>query len=148
MSKKIDDNIINYFQEIENNISALPLNERESIYRSCAINCVKDSVLAEQRRQYEECNGDMDLIYTKYPNSEFYFRRIIEPGHIYEMGYPKCLCHLYETGLLKNAGHCECSRQSIIYILHELAPNRKISVEIIDTVLSGAKECTFRITVE
>ena len=144
----MNDNVIKYFQEIEENISKLPLNEQEIIYRSCAINCVKDSVLMEQKRQYEECNGDMDLIYTKYSNTEYYFRRIIEPGHIYEMGYPKCLCYLYDTGLLKNPVHCECSRQSVLYILQELAPNKKISVEIIDTVLAGAKECTFRITVD
>lgn len=144
----LDEQVVNYYKSLEDEISKMPQEVREMLYRPCAIACVKDEVLAEQKRQFEECHGDMDLIYKKYASGEGYFRRIIESGRIYEMGYPNCVCYLNRSGCLESAGHCECSRQSIIYILHELAPEMKFKVEIVDTVLAGAKECTFRIMIE
>lgn len=141
MSKECNE----YLAEIERNIEKIPLEYRERIYHSCAVNCVKAYVLPEQKAQFDDCNGDMDLIYEKYPKSDAYFRKIIKKGKIYEMGYPRCLCSLVGKGACESKGHCECSRQSILYILHELMPDRKIKVETIETVLGGADQCRFRI---
>ena len=104
--------------------------------------------MAEQRRMFEECHGDMDLMFSKYEDTEYVFRRVIEKGHIYEMGYPKCLCYMYESGFAKSSVHCECSKQSLKYVLEELFPDKKMKYEIIQTVLAGADKCVFRITVE
>jgi hypothetical protein len=35
-----------------------------------------------------------------------------------------------------------------LYILGELMPERKITVETIETILGGAKKCRFKATVE
>lgn len=45
-------------------------------------------------------------------------------------------------------GHCECSRQSVLYILETLLPERAVTVETLETVLGGAEKCRFRVTVE
>ena len=58
----------------------------------------------------------------------------------------KCTCPMVQQGLIKNPEHCECSRQSILYILSQLEPKSKYDVQIIDTILKGAERCTFRIT--
>lgn len=137
-----------YFRILEESIENLPLDCREKIYYPCAVNCVKDGVLQEEKKRFEECHGDMDLIYEKYAQTEYYFRKVIEQGHIYELGYPRCLCYLVDEGICRSSGHCECSRQSIIYILHELMPLKKISVEMIETVLGGSEQCRFRIVIE
>ena len=136
-----------FVQTLEEGIGSLSQEDREKVFRSCAINCVKDYVLTEQRRKFEECNGDMDLMYSNYPDNEYCFTRIIEKGHIYEMGYPRCLCYMYESGFVKSDVYCECSRQSVIYVLKELFPNKAIEVETVQTVLGGADQCVFRITV-
>ncbi|MDO5521755.1 MAG: hypothetical protein Q4G58_14775 [bacterium] len=137
-----------YFQTMEENIEKLPKEEQEKIYRTCAINCVKDSVLVEQRKWMKECNGDMDLMYEQHAKSEYYAYRIIERGHIYEIEYPRCLCYMKHAGFAKSEVHCECSRQSILYILNELFPEKSVKVERIQTVLGGADKCVFRIEVE
>lgn len=137
-----------YFKELEDGISKLPQAEQAKVFRGCAINCVKDTVMKEMRRQFDECGGSLDEQYKKYGNTEYFFARIIESGHVYEMGYPRCFCPMVASEFAKDAVHCECSRQSIFYVLNNLLPGKKIEVERLGTVLSGAEKCTFRVTVK
>ena len=51
------------------------------------------------------------------------------------------------AGFVETPAHCECSRQSILYVLRELLPGRRIRGETLRTVLSGGGECRFRVTV-
>lgn len=67
---------------------------------------------------------------------------------MYEIGYPRCVCPDVLNGSVTDATHCECSRQSVLYILENLLPEKKIQVEILETVLSGGERCCFRVTVE
>lgn len=137
-----------FVQTLENSIAKLSQSEREELYKSCALGCVQNYVLKEQQRQFKECNGNLDEQYKRYGKSDYFFADIIESGHIYEIGYPKCLCPMYEAGLVSSPIHCECSRQSIIYVLNTLIPEKKVHVEMLHTVLSGAGECRFRVTVD
>ena len=52
-----------------------------------------------------------------------------------------------DDGFVDSAAHCECSRQSILYVLEELLPGRDIRVEELETVLSGGEKCRFRVIV-
>jgi len=117
-------------------------------YRNKAINCVKDTILPEQRKQFEECGCCLDEQYKRYGNAERLFAKTIEVGHVYEIGYPVCVCPDVASGKAKNVSHCECSRQSILYVLGNLLSDKNISVEIIETVLGGAEKCRFNVTVE
>ena len=85
--------------------------------------------------------------YAKYGRTPYFFADVIEPGKVYEMGYPHCLCPQVEAGFTAVPTHCECSRQSILYVLQELLPGRVIEVETLGTVLAGGKECRFRVMV-
>lgn len=116
-------------------------------YKKKAIDCVKDTVLPIQRAQFEECGCDLDEQYKKYGNTEMLIAKIIEPGHIYEIGYPKCVCDEVLSGKVTDVSHCECSRNSVLYILQDLLPDKDIQVEIIHTVLGGAEDCRFKVTV-
>lgn len=116
-------------------------------YKNKAINCVKNTVLPVQIRQFQECGGSLDEQYKKYGNTDALIAKIIEPGHIYEIGYPKCVCQEVLSGKTTDVSHCECSKQSILYILGELMPDKNIEVEIIETVLGGAESCRFKVTV-
>jgi hypothetical protein len=137
-----------FLKTLEDGIAELPQAEQAKIFRPCAENCAKGFVLTEMRRQFEECGSSLDEQYKKYGNTEFFYADIIEPGHVYEMGYPRCLCPLVEAGFVKSAVHCECSRQSIIFVLQSLLPDKEIEVETIETVLSGATKCKFRVTIK
>ena len=116
-------------------------------YKKKAIDCVKDTVLPIQRAQFEECGCSLDEQYKKYGNTEMLIARVIEPGHIYEIGYPKGVCDEVLSGKVTDVSHCECSRNSVLYILQDLMPDKDIQVEIIHTVLGGADDCQFKVTV-
>ena len=136
-----------FFETLERSIETLPGEERAKLYRPCAVSCVENYVLKIQQQQFNECGGDLDLQYERYGRSPYFFADIIERGHVYEIGYPRCLCPLVADGYACPPGHCECSRQSILYVLETLMPERTIQVEQMHTVLTGARECRFRVTV-
>ena len=139
-----------YYQNLETAIEKLPLEVRSELYRPCAEACTQEFVLPFQRKLFEESNGNLDTFFMKAGESEFFFADVLEPGHIYEMGYPvqNCLCPMVSSGMSNSSVHCECSRQSILYVLKTLMPNKEITIEMIHSVLKDAKECRFRVTVK
>ena len=103
-------------------------------YREKAVRCVRETVLPVQAAQFRACGCDLDAQYRKYGDTESFFAKVLQPGRLYEVGYPKCVC--------------ECSRQSVLYILEQLLPERHITVRTVETVLGGGTCCRFAVTVE
>lgn len=136
----------NYLKDMEQQIALLPEEQQGVVFRKCAISCVSHGVLPFLKARYEKCEGKLDLFFSEKENSEYSFQKVIEPGHIYEMGYPRCLCFMHDMGFTNSKIHCECSRQSILFVLHELFPDNDFDVKTMSTVLGGADKCTFRIT--
>ena len=115
-------------------------------YYDQAVACVKDGVLPAQLELYRSCGSDLDGVYGEAMNGNGYFGKVIEPGCVYELGYEKCTCPMVLSGQVADPDQCNCSRQSILYILGRLEPGSDFEVEIIETVLRGAEHCRFRIT--
>ena len=115
-------------------------------YREEAIECVKDLVLPIHQQIYAKYGGDFDRIYSEGYNSRSYQGRVIEPGKVYELSYLECSCPKVKCGLRSNPEQCECSRQSILFILSQLEPDSRFDVRIENTILRGGERCTFRIT--
>ena len=114
-------------------------------YYEQAVACVKDSVLPEQRRIYKEYGGNLDAMYGENTDDGVYTGRVIESGHVYEFGYHTCTCQKVLSGAITDPAQCECSRQSILYILNQLEPDSEFDVEIMETVLPGSNHCKFKI---
>lgn len=111
-------------------------------YRECAINCVGGDTLKQYREQFNKCNGDLDLLFSSNTGDKDFYRKVIKKGHIYETGYPSCICWQDDNQPEK----CECSRQALVYLYSQLLPDKKITVETIQTVRNGAESCRFQIT--
>ena len=109
--------------------------------KQCAVKCVGGATLKQYREQFDACNQDFDLLFSRDTGDEDFYRKIIEPGRIYETGYPRCICWRNDNG----EDHCECSRQAILYLYSQLLPDREMTVEAIQTVRTGAESCQFRI---
>jgi hypothetical protein len=137
-----------YFQTLEDGVTELPEEIQGKIFRPCAINCIKDTVLPIMEQRYIECNGKLDSFFSSSYDSDYSFQKVIQKNHVYEFGYPKCFCPLYHSGLVHSAKHCECSRQSILFILEEIFPRKKFQVKTIETRMGGAEKCRFRIEVK
>ena len=115
-------------------------------YREEAIECVKYSVLPMHKQVYDKYNGDLDRIYAEAYNNKSYTGKVIVPRKVYELSYLECSCPKVKCGMRDCPEQCECSRQSIIYILSQLEPNSTFDVQIVNTILRGSDRCTFRIT--
>ena len=115
-------------------------------YREEAIECVKDNVLQIHKQIYAKYNRDFDRIYTEAYNNASYMGKVIEPGKEYELSYLECTCPKVKCGLRSNPEQCECSRQSILFILSQLELESQFDVQIENTILRGGDRCTFRIT--
>ena len=122
--------------------------ERDMDYREKAVRCVRETVLPVQAAQFRACGCDLDAQYRKYGDTESFFAKVLQPGRLYEVGYPKCVCPEVLGGETADAAHCECSRQSVLYILEQLLPERHITVRTVETVLGGGTCCRFAVTVE
>lgn len=113
-------------------------------YRNCAVDCVGEDTLHQYKSQFEACDFDRDVLFSVPTGDDDLGRRVIEPGHIYETGYSRCICWRPSC----ESAHCECSRQALIFLYSQLLPDKHISVETVCTVNQGAPNCTFRIVVE
>lgn len=113
-------------------------------YRKCAIDCVGEAVLKQYQQQYNACNKDFDLLFSVDTGDTDFYRKVIEMGHIYETGYQRCICWKKD----EDPNRCECSRQALIYLYSQLLPDKKVTVETIQTVHNGAENCVFRIVVD
>ena len=61
-------------------------------YREKAVRCVRETVLPVQAAQFRACGCDLDAQYRKYGDTESFFAKVLQPGRLYEVGYPKCVC--------------------------------------------------------
>lgn len=77
-----------FYRILEEGIAKLPADVRGALYRPCAVDCVKDVVLTELRRQFEECGCDLDRQYTKYGRSEYFLRTSSSRGGSTRSGIP------------------------------------------------------------
>ena len=69
---------------------------------------------------YEKHDGDFDRIYTEEYNNASYMGGVIVPGREYELSYLECTCEKVKSGLRSDSEQCECSRQSVLYVLSQI----------------------------
>ncbi len=117
-------------------------------YREKAEKCIEFTALPEMRRQFEECGRSLDAQYTKYGDTPYFHGEVVEPGHVYIVGYPCCVCPEAANSEISDPNFCECSRQSVLYVLENLLPGRKKEVKTLHTALFGGENCRFLVTVE
>ena len=127
-----------FYRTLEEAIGRLPAEVRASLYRLCCGVRAGD-VLQEMRRQFEECGCDLDRQYARYGRTPYFFADVIEPGRVYEIGYPRCLCPQVAAGFTDAPTHCECSRESILFVLQDLLPGRDICVECLGPSCRAAR---------
>lgn len=136
-----------FYRILEEGVAKLPADVRGALYRPCAVDCVKDDVLRELRRQFEECGRDLDRQYTKYGRSGVFFCGHHRAGAGLRGRVSPVPLPAGRRRVRGLSGPLRCSRQSILYVMEELLPGKDIRVEELETVLSGGRECRFRIIV-
>ncbi len=135
-----------WFQGFEKGLEDMDSKSVSNLLSNCAKACANTGVLQMHRHHYENVNKDRDQYYSTLEQLGGVRGEIIVPGKEYVVIFPDCTCDLHANGLINTAKLCECSRQSILYIAKQLWGDEMIDVECIETILSGANECRFRIS--
>ena len=137
-----------WFRGFEKGIAGLQPQQREVLFRACALNCVHGGPLEVYRSLFGAADGDLDHFFAKIDELDGVRGEIVSAGREYNLCFGYCFCSLHRTGCVNTPLLCECSRQSVLYVMSELWPDRKFEVEIQASILRGASECVLNITVE
>ena len=134
-----------WLKGFEKGLDELDESGRHCLLKNCAKSCADTGILEMYRKHNRNVNGDRDEFYKQIHVFNGVQGEVVRPQKEYFLIYPKCLCDLHTSGGINTATLCECSRQSIIYVGEEIWGKNTFTVENMGTVLSGSKECRFRI---
>ena len=142
----MDSEIRWWFTGFEEGLAALPAEERGSLLRRCAENCLQMGMLDFYRGVSEKVEGDIDGFFRALGEMGGLETQIVRPGKEFWLIFHQCTCSLHTQGYMNTCLLCECSRQSVLHILRELWPDRRFDVDSEETILNGAPDCRFHIT--
>ena len=132
----------------ENGLNELDKDSRSCLLQQCAKACADTGVLISYQKLYKKVNGDRDAFYRSLSELGGVRGEVVASMTEYYMYFPECGCDLHNDLGVDTPVLCECSRQSIIYVAKSIWQGSKVKVEQLETVLSGDKECKFRIIFE
>lgn len=142
----MDSEIRWWFTGFEEGLSALAEEERGTLLRSCAENCLQMGMLDFYRGVHERVGGEIDGFFQALGEMNGLETEIVRPGQEFWLIFHQCTCALHTQGYMNSCLLCECSRQSVLHILRELWPDRSFDVDPEGTILNGAQDCRFHIT--
>ncbi len=134
-----------WFKGFEKGLARLSTEQRAAFFSECGKNCVKSGVLPIYKALYESAGGDLDSFFLKANELPGVKCEVIEKGHVYHLHFMECTCELCRKEYVSTPLLCECSRQSILYVLHSLWKGRTFHVTLCGSILQGDKVCKMRI---
>ena len=141
----MDNEIRWWFTGFEEGLGALSEEERGTLLRSCAENCLQMGMLDFYRGVQERSGGGIDEFFQALGKMSGLETEVVRPGKEFWLIFHQCTCSLHTQGYINSSLLCECSRQSVLYILRELWPDKSFVVDPEGTILNGAQDCRFHI---
>jgi len=140
--------ISNWFKGFEKGIARLSPEERSAFFSECGKNCVNGGTLSVYKKLYEDAKGNMDVFFQMANELPGVKGEVVEKGRVYRLVFLECTCELCKKGYISTPMLCECSRQSVIYLLHSLWKDKNFIVTLCHSILGGATDCEMRIVVD
>ena len=137
-----------WFKGFEKGIARLSSEQREAFFSECGKNCVQSGTLQVYKTLYEDAHGDLDIFFLKANELPGVRCEIAEKGTVYHLYFTECTCDLSRSGYVRKPLLCECSRQSILYVLHSLWKGKRFQVTLCNSILRGSDDCKIRIKAE
>lgn len=137
-----------WFKGFEKGLARLSTEQRKAFFAECGSNCVKCGTLQVYKDLYDSASGDVDLFFHNADKLPGVKCETIEKGAAYYLYFTECTCALHKKGYVSTPLLCECSRQSILYVLHTLWNNKTFSVTLCGSILQGEQNCKIKIEVK
>ncbi len=123
----------------------LPARRRTAVLRACGSACAKPEILPAALALRAQAAGT-DAFFTLYgAQSDAVRTEPIVPDRVYAVCYPRCGCLLHAEAGIDGAWLCECSRQSLRWVMERVFPDRRVSVTLKSSVLRGAAQCRLQV---
>ena len=135
----------NWFKGFEDGIAKLSEEQRETFFRECGRNCVQCGTLQVYKDLYEQAAGDLDRFFAIADELPGVRCETVEKDAVYNLYFLECTCELHKRGYVSTPLLCECSRQSILYVLHSLWKDKAFRVTICESILRGNQHCKIQI---
>ena len=135
----------NWFKGFEDGIAKLSEEQRETFFRECGRNCVQCGTLQVYKDLYEQAAGDLDRFFAIADEQPGVRCETVEKDAVYNLYFLECTCELHKRGYVSTPLLCECSRQSILYVLHSLWKDKAFRVTICESILRGNQNCKIQI---
>ena len=127
----------NWFKGFEKGISRLNPEQRTLFFSECGKNCVKCGTLQIYQELYKKAKGDLNTFFSEADKLPGVRSEIIEKDSTYHLYFMECTCMLHQQDYVSTPLLCECSRQSILYVLHSLWKDKTFRITICESILQG-----------
>lgn len=134
-----------WFKGFEKGLDEMDSDSRSCLLKCCAKHCADTGVLQSYLRLYQTVHGDRDAFYSRLSETGRVRGEVVIPNKEYSIRFPECACDLHTAFGVNTASLCECSRQSILYVGKCVWGDSGFRVEQVETILSGAAQCRFRV---
>ena len=119
--------------------------QREVLFRACAVNCVHGGPFGLYRSLFEAAEGDLDRFFVKIDELDGVRGEIVCAG-LQPLFRGLFLCPA-PCGVREYADVVRMFAAKLLYVMSELWPDRKFGMEVRASILRGADECVLNITV-
>lgn len=134
-----------WFKGFEKGIAKLAAEQREQFFSECGKHCVQCGTLQVYKDLYEQATGDLDRFFAIADEQPGVRCETVEKDAVYNLYFLECTCELHKRGYVSTPLLCECSRQSILYVLQSLWKDRTFQVIIRESILRGDQYCKMQI---
>ena len=135
----------NWFKGWIEGLHALPLQERIQALGSCGKACAQPEILPRYRVMLAQAESIDAFFVAVNAQAEAVTVQSITVEQVYDVCYPACGCPLHEQCGVDDPLLCECSRESLRWVLGELFPDKQTEVELMESILRGDNQCRLRI---
>ena len=135
----------NWFKGWIEGLHALPLQERIQALGSCGKACAQPEILPRYRVMLAQAESIDAFFVAVNAQAEAVTVQSITVEQVYDVCYPACGCPLHEQCGVDDPLLCECSRESLRWVLGELFPDKQPEVELMESILRGDNQCRLRI---
>jgi hypothetical protein len=142
----VRDFLTHWFSGLMNGLESVDEVARKAILRECGKGCAV-SYTAEVFQDARERSIDMEaflaVLAAKLPEATY--ARL--SSSTIRVGYTRCGCDLVQSGLVRSSSICGCSAYSLQENF-ERALGIPVSVTLESSILEGAPECAFLVSLE
>ena len=127
--------VSDWFKGFEKGIAGLAPEQREQFFHECGKNCVQHGTLQIYQALHEKTGGNLDLFFSEAGKLPGVRSEVVKAGSTYALYFTECSCGLHNMGYVSTPLLCECSRQSILHVLHALWKDHEFKVEVCGSIL-------------